>query len=109
VLEARVHRVAEAGRLRVSERRAVEVIQAAGVGAINVIIATPPEKRDPGLADELYAAAMSRILTDAPPTADNTVKTASVALRALTPQLDMLSAAEKHVLDEWLDRAIAAL
>jgi AcrR family transcriptional regulator len=109
VLEARVHRVAEAGHLRVSERRAVDAIQAAGVGAINVIISTPPEKRDPGLADELYAAVMSQILTESPPVTDSTVKTASIALRALTPQLDMLSDAEKHVLDEWLDRAIAAL
>ena len=109
VLEARVHRVAEAGQLRVSEHRAVDAIQAAGVGAINVILSTPPERRDPGLAEELYAAVMARILTTAPVMTDSTVKTASVALRALTPQLDMLSEAERRVLDEWLDRAIAAL
>lgn len=109
ILEARVHRVAETGQLRVSERRAVDLIQAAGVGAINVILATPPESRDPELAEELYASVMGRILTSAPAMTDSTVKTASVALRALTPQLDMLSTAERHVLDEWLDRAIAAL
>jgi len=109
VLEARVHRVAEAGRLRVSEHRAVDAIQAAGVGAITVILSTPPEKRDPAFADDLYAAVMSQILTDAPVMNDSIVKTASVTLRALTPQLDMLSEAEKQVLDEWLDRAIAAL
>ena len=108
-LETRVHRLAEAGQLRVAERRAVDAIQAAGVGAITVILSTPPERRDPGFADELYSAVMSQILTDPHRTTDSTVKSASVTLRALTPRLDMLSGAEKQVLDEWLDRAIAAL
>jgi AcrR family transcriptional regulator len=109
VLEARVHRVAETGRLRVSERRAVDAIQAAGVGAINVILSTPPERRDPDFADELFAAVLAQILTDAPPADESGAKATAVALRALTPRLDMLSHAERRVLDEWLDRAIAAL
>ena len=109
VLHARVHRLAETGRLRVSERRAVDVIQAAGVGAINVILSTPLERRDPDFADDLFAAVLAQILTDAPPAGESGVKATTVALRALTPRLDMLSDAERHVLDEWLDRAIAAM
>jgi hypothetical protein len=38
VLQARVHRVAEAGRLRVTERRALELIQAAGTGVVFTLI-----------------------------------------------------------------------
>ena len=109
VLEARVRRVAETGHLRVSERRAVDVIQAAGVGAINVILSTPLERRDPAFADDLFAAVLAQILTDVPVPGDSGVKATTVALRALTPRLKMLSDAERQVLDEWLDRAIAEL
>lgn len=43
------------------------------------------------------------------PAGDSGAKATTVAPRALTPRLDMLSDAERRVLDEWLDRAIAAL
>lgn len=109
VLEARVHRVAATGRLQVSERRAVDIVQATGVGAINVLLSTPPEERDPGFAEDLYSGVLSQILTDAPIPTDTGAKSTAVALRALTPQLPALSDAERSVLDEWLDRAIAAL
>ena len=51
ILHARVHRVAAAGRLRVTERRAVELIHAAGTGAVLTLLSVPPADRDPGLAD----------------------------------------------------------
>lgn len=106
VLEARVHRVAAAGRLRVGENRAVGIIQAAGVGAIQTMLATPPELRDAGLPDAMYDAVLSQILTDATgPVSDDGV-TATVAFRAIAPELDTLSTAERQVLLEWLDRAI---
>jgi hypothetical protein len=41
VLESRVHRVAVTGRLGVSEQRAVNIIQAAGIGAIQTLLSTP--------------------------------------------------------------------
>jgi len=108
VLESRVHRVAEAGRLRVSEQRAVGLIHAAGVGAIQAILATPPEQRDPGLAEDLYDAVLRQIVTDAPePAGGRTVATA-VALRAVTSRLHMLSESEQRLLKEWLDRVIEA-
>ncbi|MCS5733430.1 TetR/AcrR family transcriptional regulator [Herbiconiux daphne] len=74
VLEARVHRLALAGRLRVSEQRAVAMIQAAGTGAIQTLLST-----------QLATA---------------------VAFRAVTPHLEALSAAERRMLTEWVDRAI---
>jgi AcrR family transcriptional regulator len=66
VLEARVHRVAAAGRLRVSEPRAVGMIQAAGIGVIQTLLTTPPEHHDPDLAEAMYDAVLAQILTDAP-------------------------------------------
>jgi AcrR family transcriptional regulator len=109
VLESRVHRVAATGRLRISERRAVELIHAAGTGTITTILATPIEERDPGLADEMLEAVLRQILTDAPAPARSSAMAATVAFRAIAPRLDMLSGAERHLLRDWLDRAIDAL
>jgi len=109
VLESRVHRVAAAGRLRVSERRAVDLISAAGIGTVVRTLATPPEQRDPELARSMYDTVARGILTDPPAsTAGGPVETA-VALRAAAASLGMLSDAERLLLAEWLDRAIDAL
>ena len=108
VLRARVHRLAATGRLRVSEPRAVQLIQAAGVGTVTTILATPPEHRDEGLADEMHAAVLRQILVDAPaPEAAGPI-VAAIALRAVAPQLDALSHAERRLLADWLDRTIGA-
>lgn len=109
ILEARVHRLAVAGRLRVSEQRAVELIHAAGTGAILTTLEAPPEQRDPGFAEDMYEAVLRQILTDAPAPAERGSTSAAVAFRAVVPELDMLSEAERRLLGEWLDRAIEAL
>lgn len=109
VLESRVHRVAVTGRLRVSEQRAVDLIHAAGTGTVLTILSTPPEHRDPGLAEGMYEAVLQQILTDAPERAESGSMATTVAFRAIAPRLDMLSDAERQLLSEWLDRAIDAL
>ncbi|MFG1641245.1 TetR/AcrR family transcriptional regulator [Amycolatopsis sp. NPDC049252] len=92
VLRARVHRLAATGRLRVTERRAVELVHAAGTGAVLTLLATPPDDRETGLADALYQAVLHAILADAP------------APEVATPDLAKLTAAERALLAEWLDR-----
>lgn len=104
VLRGRVHRVAAIGRLRVPERRAVELIHAAGTGAVLTLLATPPEHRDPGLADAMYEAVMRSILTDVPTLPADSATAAAVAFQAITPKLTMLTGAERALLSEWLDR-----
>jgi AcrR family transcriptional regulator len=107
VLESRVHRVAVTGRLRVSERRAVDLIQAAGTGTIQTLLSTtPPPDRDPGLATSMYDAVLRQILTDAHDPAEDRVTAAVVTFRAVAPQLDELSQAEQQLLVEWLDRVV---
>lgn len=106
VLESRVHRVAVTGRLRVSERRAVDLIQAAGTGTIQTLLSTPPPARDPGLATSMYDAVLRQILTDAHDPAEDRVTAAAVTFRAVAPQLDELSQAEQQLLVEWLDRVV---
>lgn len=109
ILEARLHRIAVTGRLRVSEQRAVDLIHAAGTGTVLTILSTPPEQRDPGLPDDMYGAVLRQILTDAPERTEGGAMATAVACRAIAPRLDMLSDAERQLLAEWLDRAIEAL
>jgi len=109
VLEARVRRVAQTGRLRVSEERAVQLVHAAGTGAVQTMLAMPPGQRDVGLADDLYEAVVRQILTDAPDRPDGDSLATAVAMRALTARLDMLSGPERDLLSEWLGRVVAVL
>jgi hypothetical protein len=106
VLEARVHRVAAAGRLRVSEQRAVGLVQTSGVGVITTLLGTPVDDRDPGLAEAALEGLLAQILTDAP-VADRTGHLATVvAFRAVAPELDQLTGPERRLLGEWLDRVV---
>ena len=108
VLVARVHRLAMAGRLRVTEQRAVDLIQAAGIGIIQSLLATPAEHRDPELGEAMLNAVLGQVMTDAPLEAPNGPVAPAVALRALAPQLDALTESERRLLVEWLDRVTDA-
>ena len=109
VLASRVHRVARTGRLRVDEEHAVDVIHAAGTGVVQALLQTPPEERDPGLADSVYEAVLRQVLTDAPAPGDDGPLPATLAFRAVAPGLEALSDAERRLLGEWLDRVVDAL
>ncbi|MEV0093986.1 helix-turn-helix domain-containing protein [Streptomyces sp. NPDC050738] len=108
VLRARVHRLAAIGRLRVAERRAVELIHAAGTGTVLTLLAAPPEGRDLSLSDTMYEAVTHAILTDAPALAEDGTTAAAVAFRTVVPELPRLTDAERGLLSEWLDRSIGA-
>ncbi|GAA0613528.1 TetR/AcrR family transcriptional regulator [Kutzneria viridogrisea] len=105
VLRTKVRRVAAIGRLRVPVGRAVDLIHAAGTGAVLTLLATPPERRDLDLADAMYEAVMRSILTDVPTLPSDSATAVTVAFRVLAPKLPMLTAAESALLSEWLDRA----
>ena len=133
VLESRVHRLAATGRLRVSEASAVAMVQAAGQGTIQVLLATPPEKRDATLAGRMLDAVLTQVLVPVEPTdpthhpdpatpagpagpigpagpvgpVDQGAAAApAVALRALAPELEVLTTSERRLLVEWLDRVV---
>jgi AcrR family transcriptional regulator len=107
VLAAKVRRVALAGRLRVPESRAADLLQASAVGTIQTLLSAPFEDRDPGLADATLAMTMSTITTQADEADDRTGPTAAmVAVRAHAETLETLTPNERQLLAEWLDRAI---
>jgi len=107
VLAGRVRRVAAIGRLRVPERRAIDLIRAAGTGTVLTLLATAPEDRDPGFADAMFDTLTQTILTDAPALPDKPATAAAVTFQTVVPDLDTLTDAERALLSEWLDRASA--
>jgi len=112
LLAERVHRVALTGRLRVSEDHAVELIHAAGTGAILTILARPAARRDRGLADAMFDAVRHQVLAradDSPEAASRgvaAIAAQAVALRAHAAQLRAPSTGERALLTEWLERII---
>jgi len=104
VLRQRVRRVAQAGRLRVPEHRAVALIHAAGTGVVFALIDQPADKRDETLADLAWEAVCTTILID--PRAAEPFRPAvtAVTLRAALPDLTALTAHESALLGDWLDR-----
>jgi AcrR family transcriptional regulator len=108
ILRGRVHRIATAGRLKVAEERAVEMIYAASIGVVLTLLTVAPEARDPGLADAMYETLKQAIITETPVApAGNTVALA-VALRADLLNVAVLGNAERAMFTEWLDRIINA-
>jgi len=104
ILAAHIHRIAEAGRLRVSEERAASLVHAAGCGTTITLIATAPERRDPELSAMAREAVIAAITTDAPALASPGPVGAAVALRAVLPQTTALTVREQGLMREWLDR-----
>jgi AcrR family transcriptional regulator len=106
VLQERVHRVAHAGRLRVSERRAVDLITATGTGVVFALIDQPADQRDDGLADTAWAAITAAILVDRPAGTAGPAA-AAVTLRAALPEVPGFTPSERGLLAEWLGRIAA--
>lgn len=106
-LRARIRRIAQAGRLRVSEERAVAMVQSACVGAVLTLLGTPGAQRDPGLSDAVREAVITAITGDAVMDDTSGAAGAALALRATLDDVGALSAGERLLLDEWLGRIAA--
>ncbi|HEY0717057.1 MAG TPA: TetR/AcrR family transcriptional regulator [Streptosporangiaceae bacterium] len=104
ILAARVHRVAEAGRLRVPEQRAIDLIHAVGTGVVFTLIDQPADERDHALADTAWDSVCAAILISDAAAAVAGPAAAAVVLHAALPGLDALTASERALLGDWLDR-----
>lgn len=108
ILHELVTRVAVAGSLRVSVPHAVRLLIAAGIGVTLSLIAVPADERDPQLSAAMREAMFAAITIA--PTSDGApgpgrVSARAVALRAvLAEATGVLSLAEQHLFNEWLDR-----
>jgi hypothetical protein len=104
ILAGQVRRIAEAGRLRVSEERAAHLIHSAGAGMTFQLISMLPEHRDPALSTLARESVIATVTTDSPAAGHNGVTSHAIALRAALPQVTELSGAERALLDEWMGR-----
>jgi len=104
VLRRRIRNIALAGRLRVSEERAVGLVSAMGTGAVLTLLAQPEGKRDLGLADAAREAAVAAITSEAAKPANAEVRAVATALRASVARLRVLSKGESLLLSELLER-----
>jgi AcrR family transcriptional regulator len=104
VLAGQIRRVAEAGRLRVSEERAAHLVHSAGCGTTLTLIGIAEEHRDPALSHLSREAVLAAITTDAAPASDDDLVSRAVAMRAALPRSIALTDAERALLTEWLDR-----
>lgn len=108
ILLSLIRRVAAAGRLRVTEERAADLMYAAGCGTTLTLIAMPDHQRDMGLsiaAREAFIAAISDIATRRSPD----VAIAAGTLRAMLPTTSALTETERALLEEWLRRIADAV
>lgn len=113
ILDGLVRGVAEAGRLRISVEQAAAMIGASSVGVTLTLLTIRPDDRDLGVSAMTREAVLAAITVE--PTdaerADETIhgRTAShaIALKAVLPDVTVdLTAAERAVLGEWLDKLI---
>ena len=104
ILAVHIRRIAEAGRLRVPEERAAQLVHAAGSGTTLTLIGLPEDRRDPALSHTARDAVIAAITTDDPATDEPGPAGAAIALRAVLPETSALSAHERGLLEEWLDR-----
>lgn len=105
LLLALIRPIAAAGRLRLDERTAADVVHAAGMGVTLLLISTPEHRRDPALSGIVREAVLSTVTTDALPPAGGAPLTVAVrTVRAALPDVDRLTVGEKSLLSEWLDR-----
>jgi AcrR family transcriptional regulator len=104
ILRRRIKSIALAGRLKVSEERALALFQSACNGTILTLLSQPHELRDNGLSAAAREAAMAAITGEVIAGVGQGPSTVAVALRASLDQISVLTQGEKHLLEELLDR-----
>jgi AcrR family transcriptional regulator len=104
VLRRKIRRLAEQGKLRVSEARAVALMQAVGAGVVKRLIEQPEQERDLGLSDLAREAVIDAITGKQSAPVATGVAGAAIALKAGLDDVEVLSDGERLLLGELLDR-----
>lgn len=104
VLHARVRRIAQAGRLRLSEDRAVALIHAAGTGVVATLLAVPQEERDDAVSSTAREAVLGALLNAETAPQYDDLSSLAVGLSAHLGTTEVLSPGELLLLQELLSR-----
>ena len=103
VLKARIHNIARAGRLKMTEARAVALMQSVGTGTVLTLLSQPEAQRDLGLAETARDAVVAAITGETAQVQPGP-RAAAVALIATLGETTVLSRGERQLLEELLDR-----
>ena len=104
ILRRRIRSIALAGRLRVSETRAISLLQSVGTGTVLTLLGQPADARDPGLSETAREAVIAAITGEAAASTEPGPRGAAAALRASLDQTPVLTSGERHLLAELLNR-----
>lgn len=104
VLQARVQRIAQTGRLRLPEDRAVALIHAAGIGVIATLLGMPEKDRDQALSVTAREAVLGAMLNAEAAAHPQGPSSFAVGLSAHLSTTDLLSPGERLLLQELLSR-----
>jgi AcrR family transcriptional regulator len=104
ILRRRINRIAVAGRLRVSEERAMGLVQAAGVGTVLTLLGQPEGTRDSGLSASAREAVIAAITSESTSPRNQGPSALASGLRASLNQTPVLTPGEQHLLEELLAR-----
>ena len=105
ILRTRIRRVADAGRLAVTERRALDLIRASALGAVLVLIAQPAGERELDVLEHTFQGLCASTIADAEREPPGPIPARASALRAaLHEPHPALSRGEAALLDELLER-----
>jgi AcrR family transcriptional regulator len=99
-----IHRVAEAGLLRVDERFAALSMTAAGIGATFTLLTVPEEHRSLDDSVRMREGFIHSILSDQPKAPNAGIVGTAAALNALLDTTSVLHPAERQLMHHWLDR-----
>lgn len=103
-----IHRVAEAGLLRVDEPFAALSMTAAGVGATFTLLTTPEADRSLEASVRMREGFIRSIVAEDPQAPDAGIVGTAAALNALLGTTDVLHPAERALMHVWLDRLARA-
>ncbi len=104
VLRRRMRDVALAGRLRMSEARAIALFRSMATGTLLTLLEQTEAQRDPGLSDAAREAAVAAITGEAISSTERGPRGAATALLASLDKISVLSGGERHLLEELLNR-----
>ncbi len=104
VLRRKMKVVALAGRLRMSEERAVDLMHSVCTGTVLTLLRKPEQRRDAGLSATARETVITAITGEAPSVADTALRAAATTLRAALGQSTLLSRGENQLMLELLDR-----
>ena len=104
ILRQRIRRIALAGRLRVSESKAIALLQSAGTGTILTLLGKPEDQRDPDLSQAAREAFIAAIANESAAPIKPGPMEAATTLQACLDQTSALTNGERQLMVELLDR-----